>query len=420
MRHHHLAAAATLAIAVCLLATTTARAHRVDEYLQAATLDLSRDGITLTLRLTPGVAVRDEVLAVIDTDRDGTLSDAERTDYAAAVARDLTLTLDGRPLRLTPASAAFPSVDRMKEGTGEIVLGFGAAFAATADAAPTTSPASHQLTLQNRHLPRVSVYLANLLMPADTAIRVDGQHRSFDQSSYTLTWSVAAWDAPAAGARQEAAVNASWLAAFVRHGLHHILTGYDHLLFVTALTLGARSLWELVKLVSSFTVAHTLTMALGALHVLHAPASVVEPMIAGSIVAVAALNLWSLWRPAGRPRAAGPRLAAAFFFGLFHGLGFAGGLTDAMADAAPGATVLWAVLAFAAGVELGHQCVVLPLYALLKLALPRLAGAGSTARPAGATAARLSTLDVTVLRLGSAAVCVAGTYYLWGALLSPG
>ena len=113
------------------------------------------------------------------------------------------------------------------------------------------------------------------------------------------------------------------------HGIFHILTGYDHMLFMGALVLAAISLWDLVKVVSAFTLAHTITLALSVLNIVRLPSHIVEPMISASIVFVAVQNII-----APRQARGWTRLAAAFFFGLFHGLGFAGGLLDAMAGAA--------------------------------------------------------------------------------------
>ena len=105
---------------------------------------------------------------------------------------------------------------------------------------------------------------------------------------------------------------------YIRHGIAHILSGYDHLLFIGALVLAAVTFGDLIKVVTAFTLAHTLTLTLSVLNVVRLPSHVVEPMIAGSIVFVAASNL--LWPKRSR---GWMRLLTAFFFGLFHGLGFA-------------------------------------------------------------------------------------------------
>jgi hypothetical protein len=122
-------------------------------------------------------------------------------------------------------------------------------------------------------------------------------------------------------------------------------------------------------------------------------------IISASIVIVALQNLF--W-PA---RARGwSRLGAAFFFGLFHGLGFAGGLLEAMREMQTG-TMLLAILAFSIGIELGHQMVVLPLFAILS-------AAGHWQPDAG----RRTDLSMDFQRIGSAVISIAGVYYLCLAL----
>ena len=186
---------------------------------------------------------------------------------------------------------------------------------------------------------------------------------------------------------------------YVRHGIGHILSGYDHLLFICALVLGAVTFRDLVKVVTAFTLAHTITLTLSVLNIVRLPSHIVEPMIAGSIVFVAVANL--LWPKRSRGWV---RLATAFFFGLFHGLGFAGGLLDAM-DGMSGVAVGVAIAAFSLGVELGHQMVVLPVFFGLKLA-----------RAARADDAGRERLSLAAMRAGSLLICVAGTIYLIAAL----
>jgi hydrogenase/urease accessory protein HupE len=211
--------------------------------------------------------------------------------------------------------------------------------------------------------------------------------------SFDLDWQSSAGDA---GARVD-----RWrmFVEYLRHGIHHILTGYDHLLFISALVLATTKLWDLLKVVTAFTVAHTITLALAALNWIHLPERVVEPMIAASIVFVALQNVF--WPRQSRGWG---RLAVAFFFGLFHGLGFAGGLLEAMQEM-PVTSKLLAIAAFSLGVELGHQMIVLPLFTSLKLA-----------RQTRADAAAKDRLSLVAQRLGSAAVSLAGMFYLFVAL----
>lgn len=187
--------------------------------------------------------------------------------------------------------------------------------------------------------------------------------------------------------------------SYVRHGLTHILGGYDHLLFVVALALATASFRDLVLVIGAFTVAHSITLALSVLGVVRLPEQIVEPMIAASIVLVALSNV--LWPQRSRGTA---RLAVAFFFGLFHGLGFAGGLLDAMAGL-PSATVGLAIVAFSVGVELGHQAIVLPVFGALSAL--RSSGLAESTRDAGINA---------IQRYGSVAISLAGFFYLLSAL----
>ena len=184
--------------------------------------------------------------------------------------------------------------------------------------------------------------------------------------------------------------------AFMWHGIMHILTGYDHLLFVGALLLAISSLWDLVKVISAFTLAHTITLVLAVLDIVRVPSGVVEPMIAASIVFVATQNLFWPERSRG-----GSRLSVAFLFGLFHGLGFAGGLLDAMSGMQAVSAAV-ALVAFSAGVEIGHQVVVLPVFGGLHLL--RRASAGGARR------------EGMVRRYGSVAVSLFGIMYLVAAL----
>ena len=186
----------------------------------------------------------------------------------------------------------------------------------------------------------------------------------------------------------------STIRAYTLHGIMHILTGYDHLLFVSALVLAATGIWDLIKVVSAFTLAHTLTLTLSVFNIVTLSERIVEPMIAASIVFVAVQNVFWPERSRGCTR-----LGVAFAFGLFHGLGFAGGLRDAMAGM-PGIALWAALLAFSLGVELGHQVVVIPLY-----------GALHAAKHANAEIPRMA-LAARVRQVCSVGICLAGIYFL--------
>jgi hydrogenase/urease accessory protein HupE len=181
----------------------------------------------------------------------------------------------------------------------------------------------------------------------------------------------------------------------LQSGVRHILGGWDHLLFVGALVLGAAGAWSLVRVVAVFTLAHSLTLALSVTGLVRLDPGFVEPVIAASIVAVALQNVVA---PATDERW---RLTVAFGFGLFHGLGFAGGLLEAMRGL-PASELGLSMLGFSAGVEVGHAIVVVPLVALLRF--------GARLAPSG--------FDRLALRWGSAAISLGGLYYL-GVTLGP-
>jgi hypothetical protein len=148
---------------------------------------------------------------------------------------------------------------------------------------------------------------------------------------------------------------ASGWSGFLLLGVEHILTGFDHLLFLLALLVNQRRVWPVVRIVTAFTVAHSVTLSLAALQLIAVGGRIVEPVIAASIVWVAVENLLfagSAWR----------RVLVAFVFGLVHGLGFAGALGELGLAGMP---LVRALIGFNVGVELGQvACVVvfLPLF----------------------------------------------------------
>jgi hypothetical protein len=196
------------------------------------------------------------------------------------------------------------------------------------------------------------------------------------------------------------------LSDYVRLGVEHILTGYDHLAFLIALLLIAGSLGEVTGIVTGFTAAHSITLALAVLGWVRPERAAVEAVIGFSIALVAAENVW---RTAGPSRVAAALLAAAplaclgripaltlvgmaiftpcylglvhrvsrpaalrwsvtFLFGLVHGFGFAAALTEARLS--PG-RVVHALLGFNAGVEIGQLAAVAVAWPLLRFAVAR-------------------------------------------------
>jgi hydrogenase/urease accessory protein HupE len=163
--------------------------------------------------------------------------------------------------------------------------------------------------------------------------------------------------------------------AFLLEGVHHIFIGPDHILFVIGLLLLGGTLWQLLKIVSAFTISHSVTLALATLHILNPPSSLIEPAIAASIVFVGVHSLLS-------KNARDVRVYFALAFGLIHGFGFANALAEMQL---PQEALVWSLFAFNAGVEVGQACIVLavaPVLALLRSRLEpvlaaRIIGAGS-------------------------------------------
>jgi hypothetical protein len=181
-------------------------------------------------------------------------------------------------------------------------------------------------------------------------------------------------DHPRATVDEGAAGAASGFLAYVRHGILHIWIGYDHILFLVSLLLPAvlvregrgwravaglrAALADVLKIVTAFTVAHSITLSLAALGVVALPSRWVESAIALSVLLAALNNVL--------PVARGRRWAAAFLFGLVHGFGFASVLADLGLQ--PGALAA-SLVGFNLGVEIGQLTIVaafLPLAWLLR------------------------------------------------------
>jgi hydrogenase/urease accessory protein HupE len=167
---------------------------------------------------------------------------------------------------------------------------------------------------------------------------------------------------------------------FIKLGVLHILTGYDHLLFLLALLATARGMWSVVRIVTAFTLAHSVTLTIAVLGVVSVPDRIIEPLIAATIIWVALENLFAA-EPDRR------RWMWSFGFGLVHGFAFASALNELDLK---GAALVRGLVGFNLGVEIGQLvsiAVVLP--ALMWLERGR--GARLTPRIASLTAATVGT-----------------------------
>lgn len=192
--------------------------------------------------------------------------------------------------------------------------------------------------------------------PGDRATRYDGARGGNTTDSMEMSAS----DAAAAKPPMQSGSASAWdyyAWPFFRLGVHHIATGFDHLLFLLGLILLRQPMRRLVAVVTAFTFAHSLTLALAASGQLAVPGPGVEFLIAASIAYV---GLLALLRPESRH---GPGLALVF--GLVHGVGFAGALGDALAGV-HGRDWLVALLSFNLGIEALQVLLVVLVWPLLR------------------------------------------------------
>jgi hypothetical protein len=190
---------------------------------------------------------------------------------------------------------------------------------------------------------------------------------------------------------------AAVLRTFVPAGIHHIAIGPDHILFVLGLLLLGGGLARLLKIITSFTIAHSITLALASLGLVRLPSRLVEPLIALSIVSVAVETL----RAKDVEHAVNDRRAPlAFGFGLVHGFGFASVLAE---FGLPREALGWSLAGFNLGVEIGQAVIVL-------LVAPTLAW----------LARRAPTAHARLVRVLAAGIAAAGGFWFVQRLLARG
>jgi hypothetical protein len=161
-----------------------ASAHRLDEYLQATLIGVTRNGIEVEIQLTPGVAVLPGLMTVVDQDGDGRISPAEERAYVDRVVREVELRVDGVPAPLSLIESSFPTLGAMREGLGTIRIKM------------HTRRTGHELRFENRHLPQVSVFLVNCLAAPSDGLVVRRQVRDEAQKSIQFEYSFIAGETP--------------------------------------------------------------------------------------------------------------------------------------------------------------------------------------------------------------------------------
>lgn len=275
-----------------------------------------------------------EAFAPMDSDLDAEVSDAERQAAKPAIGRLLAeqfaVIADGK--LLAPYQVINVSYD--DQNNAHIELNF-------------SIPIGGQLQLQSKLLGLLPEGHKEFVIVRNA----DGatlQEKMLGRNDDSLSINLA-------DSSQQSA-DESTFAGFFKLGVEHIVTGYDHLLFLFALLAVTHSFWPALKIITFFTIAHSITLAMASLDLISLPSSFVEPFIAATIIYVAVENIIRGDHPKGRHW-------LTFSFGLIHGFGFASVLREL--DIASGAgRILLPLLSFNLGIESGQiavAAVVLPI-----------------------------------------------------------
>ncbi|HMW56093.1 HupE/UreJ family protein [Accumulibacter sp.] len=321
------------AMLLILLASPAALAHKPsDSYLSLQVTETAIQGQW-------DIALRDLDYALgLDDNQDGAITwgelRAHHTEIAAYALARLALSADGEACTTAVLEHL---VDDHSDGAYAVLR-----FSASCKAEPTVLSAHYRLFFD-----------------------VDPQHRGLLRLEHAGQTRTAIFSAATPVQRFELA-ESDRLRQFIdytAHGVWHIWIGFDHLLFLLSLLLPAvllrvdggwtgaarfrDALWEVVKVVSAFTLAHSITLTLAALEVVQLPSRWVESAIAASVIVAALNNLIVM--------AGASRWLFAFAFGLIHGFGFASVLADL---GLPQNALLLALVAFNLGVEVGQLAIV--------------------------------------------------------------
>lgn len=326
---------AVLAVLACLLAfgtATPASAHPAP--FSFLDLRVSADGVAGTLTIHDLDAAHELGLGAATEFLDPATAQRHSAALAGVLRARIRLVADDVPLAIT-FSELTPIAERQ-------ALRFTLATNATGRPGRVTIDA-RLFPYDAQHQTFVNVY-------EDDALR----HQAIlDARRPSLEWYAGTWSGVGAV-----------LATFVPSGVHHIVIGPDHILFLVGLILLGGSAARLGLIATAFTIGHSITLSMAVLGAVSPPAWIVEPAIALTVVLVGVDNLL-----AGRdpdPRRRDLRVPMAAGFGLIHGFGFASVLREF--GLAPGA-LGWSLFGFNLGVELGQLALVVPL--ALGLALIR-------------------------------------------------
>ncbi|MSP27288.1 MAG: HupE/UreJ family protein [Methylococcales bacterium] len=313
-------------IAVIFLLTYAGLSIAHDPGLSSADLRLKKQGVDIKITF----ALQDiEAFVPMDSDGDADVTAAEqeaaKPRIAAWVLQGVQLTLDGQIVQ--PNTAAVVTLDDKNNASIEFQY-------------PQTP--SQQLQLQANFLnklPAVHKQFVTLKNEAGQGI----SEKMLSQQDSLITLAIPSADS---SNNVEHTPISTAFADFLLLGIEHILTGYDHLLFLFSLLIVTRSFWPAIKIITFFTIAHSITLGLAAFNVIEIPSSIVEPLIAATIIYVGVENILRGDHPKGRQW-------LTFFFGLVHGFGFAAVLRE-MGISSMETGIMLPLFSFNLGVELGQ------------------------------------------------------------------
>lgn len=312
---------AILAVLFSLLPLQYAKAH--DPGLSSLMIRQPTNGLEATLTL----AVRDaSQLAELDENHDGTVTQAEfargRWQLEAGVAREVVIAAEGKVHQ-----AQFIRSDLDQNNNVEVRLDFGPTVFSSLE---IQSKIIRSLPLGHRQYLEVQNSLGETIF--ERLLSVAADHATVE--------------IPRTNASMAPFQTVSSFTNFLTLGVKHILTGYDHLLFLLGLLVVARGFFSSLSIITSFTIAHSITLAAATFNLAHIPSRIAEPLIAASIVYVGIENLLRSDIPKARQ-------FVTFGFGLIHGFGFASVLREMGIGAGTGGIAL-PLLSFNVGVELGQ------------------------------------------------------------------
>ena len=301
-----------------LFSVTVLKVEAHDPGFSAAELRIEDSRVVANLTVARGDV---ESILVIDGDKDGEITtpefDTARPGLEALAASSLELRMDGRPASLSQVSV------RLGESNA---IHFVVTYA--------LEPGS-ELSVRSGLIARLARGHRQYVSIKDGRGNKLGERiLSSGDDLFSLRYQ---------GSRDVAPQSFS---QFLVLGIEHILTGYDHLVFLLGLLIAGATFKAAAKIITSFTVAHSITLALATLGVVRIPPSIVEPLIAVSIVYVGIENIFR--------REMGRRWLLTFCFGLVHGFGFASVLHELGIGSGGLAGAAMPLLSFNLGVELGQ------------------------------------------------------------------